>query len=136
MQLVFHSFHAGGNTADKFKEIKRQVGERFVRMSDGSTLPEINIPATMKSYAANTAMWISCPNSSKKESCWGAFAVRPDGVVVGRLRRNVAGVLITAKDSEEQFYDSTAAWRDRTMSGVFHSGRLVKDGRSDNRKSL
>lgn len=71
MQLVFHSFHAGGNTADKFKEIKRQVGERFVRMSDGSMLPEINIPATMKSYAANTAMWISCPNSSKKRAVGG-----------------------------------------------------------------
>jgi deaminated glutathione amidase len=136
VQLVFHSFHAGGNTAENYKEIKKQVGERFARFSDGSTLPEITIPATMKSYAANNALWISCPNSSRNESCWGAFAVRPDGVVVGRLRRNVAGVLVTVIDPEEQFYDSTAAWRDRAMSGVFHSGRLVKDVRLDNRKSL
>ncbi len=76
VQLVFHSFHAGGNTAENYKEIKKLVGERFAKLSDGSTLPEITIPATMKSYAANNALWISCPNSSRKESCWGAFAVR------------------------------------------------------------
>jgi predicted amidohydrolase len=136
VQLVFHSFHAGGNTARAYKEIQRQVGARFARMSGGSTLSEITVPATMKSYAANNALWISCPNSSRRESCWGAFCVRPDGVVVGRLRRNVEGVLVTTIDTDERFYDSTAPWRERAMNGVFHSGRLVKDSRSENRTQL
>ncbi len=136
VQLVFHSFHAGGNTAKAYKDIQRQVGARFAKMSGGSTLPEITIPATMKSYAANNALWISCSNSSRRESCWGAFCVRPDGVLVGRLRRNVAGVLLTTIDTDERFYDSTAPWRERAMDGVFHSGRLVKDARSDNRRAL
>jgi predicted amidohydrolase len=136
VQVVFHSFHAGGNTARAYKEIQRQVGARFAKLSGGSTLSEITVPATMKSYAANNALWISCPNSSRRESCWGAFCVRPDGVVVGRLRRNVAGVLMTTIDTDERFYDSTAPWRERAMNGVFHSGRLVKDSRSENRTQL
>ena len=76
------------------------------------------------------------PEQFETRELLGAFCVRPEGVVVGRLRRNVAGVLLTTIDMDERFYDSTAPWRERAMNGVFHSGRLVKDSRSENRTEL
>ena len=83
-----------------------------------------------------TFMWISCPNTSARESCWPSFFVRPDGVITGRLRLNMAGILISTVTTNEKLYDSTVAWRDRAMRGVFHSGVLVRDIRSDERTRL
>jgi deaminated glutathione amidase len=48
----------------------------------------------------------------------------------------VAGVLVTTVDTEQDLYDSTAAWRGRAMAGVLHSGTLVSDPRSADRTSL
>jgi hypothetical protein len=81
-------------------------------------------------------MWISCSNTSARESCFPSFFVRPDGVATGRLRLNRAGVLISTVDTREQLYDSSVAWRDRAMRGVFHSGTLVRDRRSRDRTRL
>jgi hypothetical protein len=94
------------------------------------------MPAVMTAQAAVNHMWISCPNSSAPQSCWPAFAVRADGVTVGRLRRNRPGVLVTAMDTDQELYDSTAAWRDRAMAGVLHSGTPVSDQRSADRTAL
>ena len=81
------------------------------------TYPGITMPAVMTAPAAVNHMWISCPNSSAPQSCWPAFVVRADGVTIGRLRRNRPGVLVTAMDTDQDLYDSTAAWRDRAMAG-------------------
>ena len=70
------------------------------------------------------------------ESCWPSFFVRPDGVVTGSLRLNIAGVLVSEVNTDEQLYDSTVEWRDRAMDGIFHSGTLVRDRRSDDRTRL
>ena len=59
--------------------------------------------------------------------------MRADGITTGRLRRNVPGVLISAVDTAQDLYDSTAAWRERAMTGTLHSGTLVSDPRSDDR---
>ena len=98
-------------------------------------LPGITMPAVMTAEAACNHVWISCPNSSAPESAWPAFMMRADGVTAGRLRRNVAGVLVTDVDTEQELYDSTAAWRDRAMAGQLHSGTLVQDRRSADRTS-
>jgi hypothetical protein len=81
-------------------------------------------------------MWISCPNSSARESLWPTFFVRPDGLVTGRLRRHTAGVLISEVDTDEDIYDSTGDWRSRAMDGTLHSGTPVRDGRSVERTRL
>ena len=60
----------------------------------------------MHAAAASSHVWISCANTSARESLWPAFFVRADGVVTGRLRRNVAGVLITEVDTKAPLYDS------------------------------
>jgi hypothetical protein len=106
------------------------------RRSKGSTLPEVTMPATMIAAAANNFMWISCPNTSARKNCFGSFFVRPDGVTTGRLRRHVAGVLISNVSPGKQFYDSSVAWRDRASRGRLHSGTIVIDARSAARKRL
>lgn len=135
-QLIFHSFHAGGLGAARYRAMRRYVGARQAALSRGDTIPAITQPAGMQTAAATNYMWISCPNSSARESCWGSFLVRPDGLVAGRLPRNRAGVLVSTVDTGASLYDSTADWRDRAMGGQLHSGRLVRDPRSARRDRL
>lgn len=136
VQLMFHSYHAGNIPPSHFAAMREEVGKDFWKLNPGSSLPEITMPATMIAEAANNHLWISCPTSSARESCWPSFFVRPDGVITGRLRRNTAGVLISEVDTDKPVYDSTADWRDRAMSGILHSGTLVRDKRSVNRTQL
>ncbi len=135
-RLVFHSYHAGNIAPERFEAMQDEVGDVLRKLNPGGTLPGITMPATMIAEAANNHVWISCPNSSARESCWPSFFVRPDGVVTGRLRRNTAGVLVSEVDTDEEIYDSTVAWRDRAMDGVLHSGTLVRDARSEERTRL
>jgi hypothetical protein len=86
--------------------------------------------------ATSNHMWISCSNTSARYSCFPSFFVRADGIITGRLRRNAAGVLVSTVDTRQRIYDGTAAWRDRAMRGVFHSGTLVRDRRSEDRTRL
>ncbi len=136
VQLMFHSYHAGNIKPKQYRAMQKQVGERLHRLNRGTTLPEITMPATMQAAAASSHVWISCSNSSTKESCWAGFFVRPDGVITGRLQRNKAGILVSTVDTREKLYDSTSAWRERAMRGLYHSGKLLRDKRSNERKRL
>jgi hypothetical protein len=135
VQLMFHSFHAGHLPPSLVAEVGAAIGPQTARFNPAAThtYPGITMPATMTAAAAANHMWISCPNSSARESCWPAFFVRADGITAGRLRRHVAGVLISVVDTEQDMYDSTRAWRQRAVDGVLHSGTLVSDPRSDDR---
>lgn len=135
VELMFHSFHAANAPPDRLAALGTTIGREFERFNPAATFtyPGITMPAAMTTAAACNHMWISCPNSSARESCWPAFFVRADGITVGRLRRNTAGVLISTVDTTEQLYDATAAWRDRAMAGVLHSGSRISDPRSDTR---
>ncbi len=136
VQLIFHSFHAANMDPVRQRAMEDQVGEKYHRFNPGKTLPEITMPATMISYAGNNYLWISSSNSSARESCWGSMVVRPDGVINGRLEKNTNEILVTEIDTEAEYYDSTAAWRDRAMKGIYHSGEQVTDQRSENRNIL
>jgi deaminated glutathione amidase len=138
VELVFHSFHAGNAPAARMAAIAEAIGPELAPLNRAATFtyPGITMPAAMTAAAACNQVWISCPNSSKPQSCWPAFFVRADGVTTGRLRRNSPGVLLTTVDTEQQLYDSTAAWRGRAMAGEFHSGTLNSDPRSADRTSL
>ena len=136
VQLMFHSYHAANIKTKQFRAMQDQVGASNSKHNRGTTLPAITMPASMQAAAASNHVWISCSNSSARESCWGSFFVRPDGVMTGRLRRNVAGILLSEVDDQVKFYDSTITWRARAMSGVYHSGRLVRDKRTANRTRL
>lgn len=136
VQLIFHSFHAANMDPIRQKNMEDQVGEKFHPFNPGKTLPEITMPSTMIAYAGNNYLWISCSNSSARESCWGSMVVRPDGVIQGRLRKNTNAILITDIDTDVEYYDSSVAWRDRAMNGIYHSGDEVSDQRSENRLDL
>jgi len=136
VQLMFHSYHAGHLSPERFQAMQDEVGAEHQKSNPGSTLPGITMPATMHAAAANNYMWISCPNSSARESCWPSFFVRPDGVITGRLQLHITGILLSTVNTDEPLYDSTVAWRERAMNGIFHSGTLVQDERTDKRTQL
>lgn len=136
VQLMFHSYHAGHMPPKRFQAMRDTVGDSLHTLNPGSTIPGITMPATMHAAAANNYMWISCPNTSAWESCWPSFFVRPDGVITGRLRLHTVGILVSEVNTDAQLYDSTVAWRDRAMCGIFHSDTLVRDTRSDERMRL
>jgi predicted amidohydrolase len=136
VELVFHSYYAGNFNKKLTREMQQIVGKKFHRLNPGKTLPEITMPAGMHARAADNYMWISASNTSAPDSSWPSFVVRPDGVIVGRLRRNSPGVLTTTIDNSVEYYNATAAWRERAMKGQLHSGTLVKDKRSANRREL
>lgn len=135
-QLVLHSFHAGNMSAAKHAAIREAIGEDVLRHNTADTYPGITMPAAMTAHAAANHVWISCPNSSAAESCWGAFFVRADGVTTGRVPRNRTGVLISEVDTAAPLYDSTEHWRGRAMDGVLNSGTPVADPRSEQRTRL
>lgn len=136
VDVLFHSFHAGNASPARVRALRRQVGEANCRLNHGSSLPEITMPATMQAMAASSHLWISASNTSARESCFPAFFVRADGVVTGRLRRNVAGMLRSTVDPHRKLYDSTRVWRGRAMRGIYHTGRPVRDPRSPRRTEL
>ncbi|MER7460033.1 carbon-nitrogen hydrolase family protein [Micromonospora sp. NPDC126480] len=136
VQLMFHSYHAAHASPDTMAQLRAEIGVEQQALNPGLTYPGITMPASMTAAAASSHVWISCPNSSAPESCWGAFFVRADGVTTGRLPRNRAGILISTVDTSENLYDSTHRWREHALAGVLNSGSLVRDERSANRTAL
>jgi predicted amidohydrolase len=135
-RLVLHSFYAGHMSPDDVRLVGEEIGPEFHRLNRGSSYPEIRMPACVQAAATANHVWVSCSNTSARHSCFPSFFVRADGVITGRLRRNVAGVLISTVDARQRLYDCTAGWRDRAMRGVLHSGALVRDRRSLARTQL
>ncbi len=136
VQLMFHSFHAGNMTPERLELMKDYIGRDHLRLNGNPTIAGMTQLAAMQTAAASNYVFISCPNTCAPLSCWPSFFVRPDGVITGRLRPHRPGVLITTVDTEQEYYDSTAAWRDNAINGVFHSGQLVDDHRSRERTTL
>ena len=88
------------------------------------------VPATMQCRAAENHFWVSANNSTARPSCWGSFAVKPDGEIVGRLPRHQAGILMTEMTIDPACFDAPAPWRPSAMNGQLHSGTLVEHLRS------
>ena len=121
VQLMFHSYHNAHNSPAKLR--KYNIWGTIV-------------PVTMQTYAANNYIWISANNSSRPASSWPSFFVRPDGIITGRLTNNRPGVLISKIDTAAKIYDASQHWRNRALRGIYHSGKLLRDPRSDCRTSL
>jgi predicted amidohydrolase len=136
VQLVFHSYHAAHISPERVRRMEAAVGKEHHAFSRGTTYPGITMPATMIAAAAGSHLWISCPNSSARESCWGSFFVRADGVITGQLERHSTDILLSTVDTEADLYDSTLAWRGRALAGTLHSGSLVQDERSEKRTEV
>ena len=120
VRVMFHSFYQGGKP------------EQLRKNNIWGTI----VPSTLQAYAANNVMWISANNTSRMASCWPSFFVHPDGALSAHLTNNRAGVLVSTVDTSKPYYDAPGPWRDRAVKGIFHSGKLVHDPRSRNRKAL
>lgn len=115
VEVLFQSFHNARKTvaADPKYNIWKTI-----------------VPATMQCRAAENHFWISANNSTGRPSCWGSFAVRPDGLIVGRLPRHRPGMLVTDMQLDPKYFDAPAPWRPSAMNGQLHSGQLVDHPRS------
>lgn len=114
VQVLFQSFHNARKTVvdDESYDIWKHI-----------------VPSTMSCRAAENHFWVSANNSTTRPSRWASFAVRPDGAIVGRLRKHTPGVLMTDMPIKP-FFDAPGPWRERAMNGQLHSGRVVSDPRS------
>jgi predicted amidohydrolase len=116
VQLMLHSFHnAHGEKRGIWADI---------------------MPPSLMCRAATNYMWVSANNPSAYYQQWPSMLIQPDGMVVGRLRQNCAGVLVADVDTRRKLYDASGPYRRRAMEMLLHSGRLVEDKRSRDRKAL
>ena len=91
---------------------------------------------SMQAHAATNYFWISGNNSSGFYQSWQSVFIRPDGVIEASLKRNQAGMMVNTVDTDAKLYDASSAFRERSIKGILHSGTLVKDKRSKNRKAI
>lgn len=115
VQVLFQSFHNARKSVvdDETYDIWKTI-----------------VPATMSCRAAENHFWISANNSTTRPSRWASFTVRPDGAIVGKLKRHTPGVLVTDMPIDGRIFDAPGPWRDTAVAGQLHSGRVVNDPRS------
>lgn len=99
VEMLFQSWYDGNHSEEEYQ-------------SEGKNLGEV-IPGFVRGNAANNKLWISAANTSKKQSSFPAFVVQPDGGVYGKLKRNVAGVLISEIDFEKEYMDLSVHLRNK-----------------------
>jgi predicted amidohydrolase len=115
VQCIFHSFY---NARAK----KPGIHKIIMRPS-------------LQTRAATNYIWISASNSSAYYS-WPSVLIQPDGVIAAQLHSNRPGVMTNLVDTDRKLYDASRAFRDLAMKGILHSGQLVSDPRSADRRSL
>lgn len=99
VKILFQSWYDGNYSEEEYQR-------------EGKNLGEV-IPGFVRGNAANNKLWISAANTSKKQSSFPAFVCRPDGFITGKLRRNVAGVLIREIDLKKEYPDLSSHLRDK-----------------------
>ena len=130
----------------RFPELYRELKQRGVevlfqsfhnarREDESGNIWKDIVPATLMCRAATNFLWISATNSTARFSSWPSFFVQPDGMIAEQLEPHQAGVLISEASCDEQYWDASGPWRDRSINGQMYSGELVSDPRSDDRKS-
>ena len=101
VELLFQSWYDGNYTEEEF-------------LDEGKNLGEV-IPGFVRGNAANNKLWISAANTSKKQSSFPSFVVQPDGRVLGKLKRNTNGVLISEIDFEKKYIDLSSHLHDKVI---------------------
>jgi predicted amidohydrolase len=117
VELMLVSFHNAGMPPERFEDYK------------------VYVSATLQAAAASNYFSISATNGTRRHA-WSSFVVDPEGIVISKARPHRPEVLINTIDTSAKHYDASIAWRDRAMSGIFHSGTLVRDPRSRDRRSI
>ena len=136
--LICHDFRY----PELFREYKRRgVNLMLVSFHNAGMTQErcdkyrIYVPATIQAAAASNYFTVSANNGTRKHA-WPSFVVNAEGVVISRARAHRPALLVNTVDTKRKLYDASGAWRDRCMRGILHSGTLVRDTRSRNRRAL
>jgi predicted amidohydrolase len=120
----------------RFPELYRELYRRGVKVlfqsfyngrMEGPGIHEHIMRQTLQAHAACNGMWISAPNSSAPYSRWPSVFIRPDGRIVGQLRRNRAGLMLNTADLDFEYYDPISPFIDKALDGTLHNGQGVKD---------
>ncbi len=117
VQLMLVSFHNAGMA---------QEYDVHYRMS---------VPVTLQAAAASNFFAVSASNSARCYA-WPSFVVNQEGWIVNRAPRHRASVLISEIDTDPILYDASKFWRSRALAGIYNSGEVIKDRRSDVRIEL
>lgn len=102
----------------------------------GRTIHTTIMRPSLQCRAATNYMWISANNSSARYQSWPSVFIAPDGEIRGSLVQHRAGLMVNVVSTRDKLYDASAPYRERAMRGIHHSGRLVRDPRSADRKSV
>ncbi|KKK78544.1 hypothetical protein LCGC14_2842500, partial [marine sediment metagenome] len=116
VQVLFQSFHNG-------YAAKAGIHTKIMRQ-------------TVQGHAGVNYLWISMNNSAGRHSQWPSVLIQPDGDIISSLSVNSAGVMVNTIDTTRDFYDASSPYRDRAMRGILHSGKLVRDPRQKDTRSL
>ena len=77
---------------------------------------------TMQCHAATNHFWVSMSNASGYYAPYPSCFIQPDGVIVGQLKQNKAGVMVNAVDLKKKFYDPMAGFREIAITGKLSNG--------------
>jgi deaminated glutathione amidase len=129
----------------RFCELYREYRKRGVQLlfhsfynarAKGPTIHTVIMPRTVQALAAMNYFHVSAPNACGYFGLWPSVFVTPDGAVASRLKWHRADLTVDTVDTGKGYYDASRMFRHRAMRGILHSGTLVKDARSRDRKSL
>ncbi len=103
VEVIFQSFYDGGLSQEQYENEGKHLGAL--------------IQGAMRGNAANNYCWISASNTSRKESCYASFVLRPDGRMQAKLPRNKTGLTITEIDFDQPYADPSKYWRKKLLNG-------------------
>ena len=136
--LICHDFRY----PELFRAYKRQGVELMLVSFHNAAVPsdvsdryKVYVRTTVQAAAASNYFAVSANNNCCRHA-WPSFVSSAEGLIASQAPAHRPQVLITTIDTKAKLYDASAAWRERCMRGVYHSGTLVKDARSRNRKGL
>jgi predicted amidohydrolase len=125
-----------------YRELKR-LGVQCVIQSfynarqEGPSVHTEIMRQTMQAHAATNYFWVSMTNSCAYYSPYPSCFIQPDGRIIKQLRFNKPGVMVNEVDTDAEFYDASAEFRQLAMDGKLTNGSgQLDDPRSRDVKSL
>jgi len=92
---------------------------------------------TMQCRAATNNFWVSMSNSSGYYSPYPSCFIQADGMIVGQLKSNRPGMIVSKVDLGRKFYDPMVGFRKTAIAGKLNNAAgTIDDPRSRKRKSL
>jgi deaminated glutathione amidase len=125
-----------------YRELKRLGVQCVIQSSynarqEGPSVHTEIMRQTMQAHAATNYFWVNMTNSCAFYSPYPSCFIQPDGRIARQLRFNKPGVMVNEVDTDAEFYDASAEFRQLAMDGALTNGPgQLDDPRSRDVKSL